>query len=112
MELYALNNTVRRRLYLLYFLNIADWVCTVILLSTGGFYEVNPIMRPFVGSIPLGFLIKAVIPAAIVALILRLAPRLDCASVIRVIRFTNAILIFYAALCVNHIVNFILLFFG
>ena len=112
MELYALNNTVRRRLRLLYILNIADWVCTVILLSSGGFYEVNPLMRPIVASVPLGFLVKGVLPAAIVAAIPRLTLRLDCSGIAKIIRFTNIILAFYIVLCANHIYNFILLIFG
>ena len=110
MELYALNDTVRRRLLLLYILNIADWVCTVILLDSGGFYEMNPLMRPIVTSIPLGFLIKGVLPAAIVAAIPRMTLKLDCAGITKIIRFTNLILALYIALCVNHIYNFILLF--
>lgn len=110
MELYALNDVVRRRLRLLYILNIIDWVCTVILLSSGGFYEVNPLMRPIVTSVPLGCLIKGVLPAAIVAAIPRLTLKLDCAGITRIIRFTNIILTFYIALCFNHVFNFILLF--
>lgn len=110
MELYALNDVVRRRLRLLYILNIIDWICTVILLSSGGFYEANPLMRPIVTSVPIGFLIKGVLPAAIVAAIPRLTIKLDRAGITKIIRFTNIILTLYIALCVNHIFNFILLF--
>ena len=112
MELYVINNTVRRRLYLLYALNVVDWVCTVVLINTGGFFEANPLMRPLVSSIPLGFTVKAALPAVIIAVILRLTGTLDFGSVIKVKRLVTIILLFYIALCINHAVNFILLFFG
>ena len=104
-------HAVRRNLFVLYILNIADWLCTMALLSSGGFYEANPLMRSVVGSIPMGFAVKVLIPAAAVAAVLRLTGRMDERGTVMVERFTAFVLAFYIALCVNHLINFVLLIF-
>ena len=66
-------------------------------------------VNSFFTSVPIGFLIKGVLPAVIVAAIPRLTIKLDCAGIAKIIRFTNMILTFYMALCVNHVFKFYLL---
>ena len=112
LELSLVSRIVRQKLYILYILNVADWICTVLLLRAGGFIEANPLTRVFIDSIPMGLLIKVALPAAAVAVILRLIKELDKWGITAVNRFTTLVLAFYIALCVNHIVNFMLLFFG
>ena len=103
---------VRRKLYILYLMNITDWICTVALIGTGCFYEANPLMRQVADSIPLGFVVKALVPAAAVALVLTLTGRMDNRGVLTVDRFTTLVLLFYTTLVLNHIINFILYFTG
>lgn len=99
-----------QRLFFLYGLNLTDWVCTGVLLSTGRFFEANPLMSPVVGSFWQTFLIKVVLPLLLVLL---------CAVVfwmsrMRESRFANVLLnigiIAYSLVNLWHIVNFLLLF--
>ena len=59
----------------------------------------------------MGFAVKALIPAAAVAAVLRLTGRMDERGTAMVERFTALVLAFYIALCVNHLINFVLLVF-
>lgn len=58
----------KRRLTLLFMLNVSDWICTLSLLSTGYFKEANPIMRNVVESISLGFAVKILLPLGLILL--------------------------------------------
>ena len=79
------------KLFFLYLLNLADWLCTEALLATGKFFEANPIMRP------------------VLSLLHRLS-RVDDS------RFSSALLntgiVVYSLVNLWHIVNFLLLFFA
>ena len=112
LEEYIQYRAVRRKLYLLYAMNVADWICTVVLLRSGGFFEVNPFTRAFIDSIPLGLLVKVLLPVVIIAVIIRLMNGLDGKWRALVGGFTSVVIAFYFALCLNHIINFILLIFG
>ena len=99
-----------QRLFFLYGLNLTDWLCTGVLLSTGRFYEANPLMSPVVGSFGQTLLIKGVLPLFMVllcAVVFRL-------SQIKESRFANVLLnigiIAYSLVNLWHIVNFLLLF--
>ena len=56
----------KRRLFLLFMLNMSDWVCTLALLSTGIFEEANPIMKYIISNPLLGFLVKIAIPLVMI----------------------------------------------
>lgn len=56
----------KRRLILLFALNVSDWICTLALLSTGMFAEANPLMRSVMESPLLGFFIKALLPFSLI----------------------------------------------
>ncbi len=59
------NDTVlctKKRLFLLFMLNMSDWLCTLALLATGLFEEANPLMRKVISSPPLGFAVKVLFP--------------------------------------------------
>ena len=56
----------KRRLFLLFMLNLSDWVCTLALISTGVFEEANPLMKNIVASPILGFFVKIVLPLVMI----------------------------------------------
>lgn len=58
----------KRRLTLLFLLNVSDWICTLSLLSTGYFTEANPLMQRVVASLPLGFAVKVLLPFGLIVL--------------------------------------------
>lgn len=98
------------KLLMLYLLNVSDWLCTESLISSGRFYEANPIMQPVIDSFWLTLLVKGILPLALVllcALIFRLA---GCEES----RFANIMINFaiiaYSLLNIWHIANFVLLF--
>ncbi len=63
----------KRRLFLLFMLNMSDWVCTLALVSTGVFEEANPLMKNVISMPMLGFLVKVALP---LVMILAALPRL------------------------------------
>ena len=99
-----------KKLYLIYSLNVADWICTVILLSSGGFFEANPLAGSFIGDISAGFAVKCGLALAVVILIAGALTRLDGDQLYIVDCFISFVLAFYTVICLIHIVNFILLF--
>ncbi len=103
---------LRRKLYLIYALNVADWICTSVLLRAGGFYEANPLMRSVAGDASWSFLLKCIAPILLTAGLFRLIGRLDREGLMHVDRFISFVLVFYLALCLNHIANFVMLFLG
>lgn len=62
---------IKRRLFLLFMLNLSDWLCTLALLSTGYFAEANPLMKNVVNNLPLGFLVKLVFPLCLILFAVR-----------------------------------------
>ena len=63
------SNKISKNLFLLYFLNLSDWLSTVYLLNTGKFMEANPFMLPFMNSALTSFLAKGILPLALVLFI-------------------------------------------
>ena len=112
MELIRFKTSVRRKLYLIYALNVADWLCTVILLRSGDFYEANPLMRSVIHSVPLGFAVKCILPAVIITVITRMLAELGCKETRLIDRVISFAVAFYTLLCADHIVNFMILFFS
>ena len=97
-----------RKLALLYALNIADWLCTITLLRTGGFYEANPLMSPVIQSIPIGFLLKCILPAALLLLVWYLCSKLGGRELVMVDVFLSFVIVIYTAICTIHIIDFIM----
>ena len=110
METAMIRRGFFRKLCLLHCMNAADWICTVVLLRTGSFYEANPISALFIGDISAGFLIKCVLPAAVILLIMRAAAMLDADELRTADRWICFGLAFYSAINLDHVLNFILLF--
>ena len=112
MELTKAKCFFKRKLYLLYSLNAADWICTAVLLRSGRFFEANPLTRTFIDDTSAGFAIKCVIPAVLITLIVRASDRLSTDDLRRVDMFGSFALAFYTLLCIDHIINFTILFLG
>ena len=56
----------KKRLFLLFMLDLSDWICTLALLSTGLFKEANPLMRNVIENTLLGFLVKVALPLGLI----------------------------------------------
>lgn len=57
---------MKKRLFLLFMLNLSDWICTLALLRTGLFKEANPLMENVISNYALGFAVKAVMPFGLI----------------------------------------------
>lgn len=99
------------KLVLLYFLNVVDWFCIQVLIDTGYFHEVNPLMIWIMDYPDMGFLVKCVFPLVLITVIMFLYKIFN----IEQNKTTNFIVYFavilYSLVIVVHIVNFMLLFF-
>ena len=103
---------ISRKLFSVYLLNVVDWLCPITLLSTGMFFEANPIARTFIDSITLGFFIKCLIPFVGVFVCCKYMQVLELAQ----LRFADTLISFaltvYIAITIDHIINFLLLVFS
>ena len=111
MNILEFRMNLQKKLYLVYSLNVVDWICTLILLSSGRFFEANPIAATFIHSIYWGFVLKCVIPFLIIMFIfwgLRLIDPKQLFNADKVISFA---LVVYLAISLSHFVNFFMLFF-
>jgi hypothetical protein len=61
---YTLEN-IKSKLLILYLLNVTDIIFTLLLLSTGLFMEANMLMAKAVNSLLSSFMLKIVLPAAL-----------------------------------------------
>ena len=109
MELSIKRSKLFRKLALIYLLNIVDWACTVILLNTGRYFEANPLMRQFIGSLPGGFFTKCLLPAFAVSAVIFALRMLDRRDLFVADQFISFVLVFYTAVNLDHVINFLLL---
>lgn len=105
-------HNIEKKLYLSYSLNIIDWICTILLLSTGGFYEANPVARLFIGNLTLGFLIKCALPLLIVVTVCWALSKLSFEDLAVADKFACFLMVFYIAINLDHLLNIILLLSG
>lgn len=103
------NDTVlctKKRLFLLFILNVSDWLCTLALISTGYFEEINPLMKNVVASPLLGFVVKIFVPLIFVLFALSKVKESDS----RQLLISNNIALFgvavYVLLNIYHIMCF------
>lgn len=101
------SNKLAKKLYFVYFLNVLDWACTVLLLRTGMFFEANPLARTFIGSVSLGFLLKCVLPFAVVFIVTRFMYILEMKELKFVDMMISFTLTVYLAVILDHIINFV-----
>ncbi len=99
------------KLFLIYILNLVDWLCTEVLIASGRFFEANPIMQPVLNNFTSALLIKGILPLILViscAVIYKLADT-DAGFLPNLL--LNIGITAYALLNLWHIFNFVLLFF-
>ncbi len=100
---------LQRKLCVVYFLNVVDWICTLRLVSTGLFYEANPLAAKFIDSIGIGFLVKCAVPLLLVVIVCKGMHILD----LKALRFADMLISFgltiYLLITLDHFINFILL---
>lgn len=100
------------KLFFLYFLNVADWFCTQVLIDTGYFHEANPMMMWIMDYPLVGFFVKCILPLALSILIWLFYRIFN----VEQNKFTNFVIyagvVIYSAVILVHIVNFVLLFLG
>ncbi len=100
-----------KKLAILYLLNVVDWVCTLVLLATGYFMEVNPFMQPIMENLALGIFVKCLLP---LLLIVYINIRLTYANE-KQLKTGNHILsvalIIYTLIIILHVANFTFLIF-
>ena len=108
----AVRLSLRRKLYLLYMMNVSDWICTAVLLRSGRFSEANPLAVGVMNSLSLGFLIKVMLSAAVIWLVYRLIERLDDSGLATADSAVSFTLVIYSSIHIVHAVNFLILFFG
>lgn len=111
LELYFTRSKLFKKLMVIYSLNVADWVCTVVLLHTERFYEANPLMRGIIAELPLGFLAKCILPAVVITVLIFAIKLLDRRELRIADRFISFVMVFYLAINIDHVVNFMLLIF-
>lgn len=102
-------NNLQKKLFLVYSLNVIDWVCTLLLLSTGAFYEANPIARSFIGSISFGFAVKCIVPFLAVYSVNRMMHILEVGQLKIADMMISFGLTVYLAVNIDHLINFIII---
>lgn len=102
--------TFYHKLFLLYFLNLCDWICTEALLKSGYFTEANPVMQPVVTDFWQTILIKGVLPLVLIlisCIVFRWADTGET-KLIKIMLFFG--IAAYVLVNLWHIFNFVLLF--
>ena len=98
------------KLMFLYLLNVADWFCTQVLIDSGYFHEVNPIMASIMRYPIVGFFVKCILPLALSILIWLFFKVFKLSQN----RFTNFIIysgvVIYSAVIIVHSINFMILY--
>ena len=100
-----------QKIFFLYFLNLVDWFCTEALIASGKFFEANPIMQPVIENFWLTFMLKGLLPLALVAGCCVIYKLLGVEEVFLSRLLLNIGICAYALVNLWHIFNFVLLFF-
>lgn len=98
------------KLFLLYGLNLVDWLCTEALLKTGLFYEANPLMSGVLPHFMPTLLLKGLLPLGMTLLCAWLFKRSGLRESPLGAVLLNVGIVAYSLVNLWHIVNFLLLF--
>lgn len=100
----------RRKLLLLFFLNISDYLCTITIIQYNGFKEINPIMIYLLEKPMFCFVIKCVLPLLLVGYIFYAIKNAsdNLIFIVNIVMFV--VVVFYLLINIMHIINFIVLF--
>jgi len=104
----ALRTSIRLKLCLVYLMNVADWICTVVLTRTGDYTEANPLMATVIGELSWSFVLKCAVPLAAVWLIDRLCAALVSPALRSADRWVSFAVVFYTAILTDHTVNLLI----
>ena len=98
------------KLLLLYILNVADWFCTQVLIDSGHFREINPMMAWIMEYPIVGFFVKCVLPLSLIIFIWLFYKifKLEQNKFTNFVVYTGVII--YSVVIFIHIINFVLLF--
>lgn len=99
-----------QKLFFLYMLNLVDWLCTEALLSTGRFYEANPLMSGVLPHFMPTLLLKGLLPLGMSLLCAWLFRRSGLRESPLSSVLLNVGIVVYALVNLWHIMNFLLLF--
>lgn len=107
------NDTIlctEKRLFLLFMLNMSDWLCTLALISTGAFEEANPLMKNIITRPLLGASVKVIFPFVFIFFALKKAREADKQQLL----VSNNIALFgvivYVMINLYHLVCFLIFF--
>lgn len=95
---------IRKKLFLLYFLNVTDILFTLLLLETGFFKEVNIFMVNAVQNPLASFLLKIILPAALLYYLYRKICTCDASQLRATNIGINISLTIYALVNLSHII--------
>lgn len=100
---------IKKRLILLYFLNVTDLLFTSILLNTGCFIELNPFMKPIINNYNFSIPLKCLLPMLLFyVLYIRMQKatnkQLEISN-----KFIYALLISYVVINISHLINIFLI---
>lgn len=100
----------RRKLLLLFFLNLSDYFCTTTIIQYKGFEEINPIMIYLLEKPMFCFMIKCVLPLLLVGYIFYAIKNASDNLIFIVNIVMLIVVVFYSLINIMHIINFIVLF--
>lgn len=102
-------SNLKKKLCIVYLLNVVDYICTLSLVSTGKFFEANPLANTFIDDIGMGIVIKCVVPFGLMFFVLRCMHILN----IKELRFADMLISFgltvYLVIMLDHLINFVIL---
>jgi len=97
--------SIRRKLTILYILNVSDIIFTILLINTGMFLEVNTVMAPFVNNRQLlSLIIKVLIPFVVLIWVYQRMKDATEKQLYQSNIIINGCLIFYGLINISHVV--------
>jgi hypothetical protein len=98
--------TIKNKLIILYMLNVTDIIATLILIDTGLIKEANPFMINVVQNLFMSFIVKIILPAALLIFAYSGIKKADNQQLKRYNLPINIITIFYALINILHLIWF------
>lgn len=102
---------IKKKLFILYILNLTDILFTVILLNTGYFIEVNPLISSLIDDNISLLLVKVILPIILLAYICIRIKKATKPQMIKSNRLINVAQLFYGFINIFHSLCFALLIF-
>lgn len=102
---------IKKKLFILYILNLTDILFTVILLNTGYFIEVNPLISSLIDDNISLLLVKVILPIILLAYICIRIKKATKPQMIKSNRLINVAQLLYGFINIFHSLCFALLIF-